>query len=198
MCTHPAALFVVASRRSKLETRGMERWRLRSLLALAASAIYLYGFPSTTIAYEILVLFHLAVGILLTVLVLPFLLRLLRVDAPLALVGWVLLAVGAVLGVVLIFIGTLSRLKPWLYAHIALCVVGSLFVLTAWLAWHHDSAARFPICRSGARHGCDCGRSLVVARNPVEEHQPHCESANARGFHGRRRRRPPGEILSEL
>src|SRR6266478_510351 len=134
MCTHPAALFILASRRSKLETRGMERWRLRSLLALAASAIYLYGFPSTTIAYEILVLFHLAVGILLTVLVLPFLLRLLRVDAPLALVGWVLLAVGAVLGVVLIFIGTLSRLKPWLYAHIALCVVGSLFVLTAWLA----------------------------------------------------------------
>ncbi len=85
-------------------------------------------------AYEILVLFHLAVGILLTALLLPFLLRLLRVDAPLALVGWVLLAVGAVLGVVLIFIGTLSRLKPWLYAHIALCVVGSLFVLTAWLA----------------------------------------------------------------
>ncbi len=65
-------------------------------------------------AYEILVLFHLAVGILLTALLLPFLLRLLRVDAPLALVGWVLLAVGAVLGVVLIFIGTLSRLKPWL------------------------------------------------------------------------------------
>ncbi len=112
----------------------MERWRLRSLLALVASAIYLYGFPSTTMAYEILVLFHLAVGILLTALLLPFLLRLLRVDAPLALVGWVLLAVGAVLGVVLIFIGTLSRLKPWLYAHIALCVVGSLFVLTAWLA----------------------------------------------------------------
>src|SRR6266481_4261904 len=134
MCTHPAALSILASRRSKQETRAMQRWRLRSLLALAASAIYLYGFPSTTIAYEILVLFHLAVGILLTVLVLPFLLRLLRVDAPLALVGWVLLAVGAVLGVVLIFIGTLSRLKPWLYAHIALCVVGSLFVLTAWLA----------------------------------------------------------------
>src|SRR5712692_8689821 len=134
MCTHPAALFVVPSRRSKVETHGMERWRLRSLLALVASAIYLYGFPSTTIAYEILVLFHLAVGILLTALLLPFLFRLLRVDAPLARAGWVFLAAGAVLGIVLIFIGTLNRLKPWLYAHIALCVIGSLFVATAWLA----------------------------------------------------------------
>jgi Tfp pilus assembly protein PilF len=112
----------------------MERWRLRSLLALAASAIYLYGFPSATITYGILVLFHVAVGILLTLLLLPFLFRLLRVDAPLARVGWAFLAAGAVLGIALIFIGTLNRLKPWLYAHIALCVVGSLFVATAWLA----------------------------------------------------------------
>ncbi len=114
----------------------MERWRLRSLLALAASAIYLYGFPSTTISYELLVLFHLAIGILLTALLLPFLFRLQRVDAPLARIGWAFLVVGAVLGVVLIFIGTLSRLKPWLFAHIALCVVGSLFVATAWMASH--------------------------------------------------------------
>ena len=112
----------------------MERWRLRSLLALAASAIYLYGFPSATITYGILVLFHVAVGILLTVLLLPFLFRLLRVDAPLARVGWAFLAAGAVLGIALIFVGTLNRLKPWLYAHISLCIVGSLFVATAWMA----------------------------------------------------------------
>ena len=66
----------------------MERWRLRSLLALSASAVYLYGFPSATISYQVLVFFHLAVGILLTVLLLPFLFRLLRVDAPLARAGW--------------------------------------------------------------------------------------------------------------
>jgi tetratricopeptide (TPR) repeat protein len=104
------------------------------LLALSASAIYLYGFPAATIPYGILVLFHAAVGILLTVLLLPILFRLLRVDAPLARVGWLLLAAGAALGVALIFVGTLNRLKPWLYAHIALCIVGTLFVVTAWLA----------------------------------------------------------------
>jgi len=112
----------------------MERWRLRSLLALSASAVYLYGFPSATITFGILVLFHVAVGILLTVLLLPVLFRLLQVDAPLARVGWIFLALGAVLGIALIFIGTLNRLKPWLYAHIALCVIGALFVATAWLA----------------------------------------------------------------
>src|SRR6266850_127760 len=112
----------------------MERWRLRSLLALSASAVYLYGFPSATITFGILVLFHVAVGILLTVLLLPLLFRLLQVDAPLARVGWIFLALGAVLGIALIFIGTLNRLKPWLYAHIAVCVIGALFVATAWLA----------------------------------------------------------------
>ena len=114
----------------------MERWRLRSLLALSASAIYLYGFPAATIPYGILVLFHVAVGILLTILLFPVLFRLLRVDAPLARLGWVLLAAGAVLGMALIFVGTPNRLKPWLYAHIVLCVVGALFVATAWLASH--------------------------------------------------------------
>jgi len=32
----------------------MERWRLRSLLVLSASAVYLYGFPSATITFGIL------------------------------------------------------------------------------------------------------------------------------------------------
>jgi Flp pilus assembly protein TadD len=112
----------------------MEHWRLRSLLALSASAIYLYAFPSATITYGILVLFHVAVGLLLTVLLLPVLFRLLQVNAPLAHMGWIFLAAGAVLGIALIFVGTLNRLKPWLYAHIALCVAGALFVATAWLA----------------------------------------------------------------
>src|SRR5260370_34452428 len=33
----------------------------------------------------------------------------------------------------LIKIGTPLRLKPWLYAHIALCVLGMLFLATSWL-----------------------------------------------------------------
>ena len=123
----------------------MERWRSRSLMALVASAIFLYAFPSATITYGILVLFHVGAGILLTILLLPFLLGLLKGGAPLARIGWALLAAGAVLGIGLIFVGTLSHLKPWLYAHVALCVAGSLFVIASWFAargWLGDSAGQ--------------------------------------------------------
>src|SRR5712692_8427451 len=63
--------FSLASRRLRVEKRAMDRWRTRSVLVLAASAVYLYGFPSATIPYGVVVLFHATVGILLTVLLLP-------------------------------------------------------------------------------------------------------------------------------
>jgi Flp pilus assembly protein TadD len=112
----------------------MERWRSRSVAALVASAIYLYGFPSTTILYFAVVLFHVVAGALLTILLLPFLLKLLRTEALLVRVGWVLMAAGMVLGIALIFLGTPNRLKAWLYAHIALCSVGVVFLVASWLA----------------------------------------------------------------
>src|SRR5260370_40237899 len=96
----------------------MDRWRTRSVLVSAASAVYLYGFPSATIPYGVVVLFHAAVGILLTVLLLPFLIRLLRTGDAIARLGWLLLTAGAVLGVALIYVGTPNRLRDWLVAHI--------------------------------------------------------------------------------
>jgi Flp pilus assembly protein TadD len=112
----------------------MERWRARSLAALVVTAIYLYGFPSATITYGTLVLLHVAVGILFTLLLLPLALRLFRSAGPLARLGWILLLSGAGVGIGLIFVGTPIRLKAWLYTHIALCGVGSLFVVSSWMA----------------------------------------------------------------
>src|SRR5712692_9395683 len=123
----------------------MDRWRTRSVLVLVASAVYLYGFPSATIPYGVVVLFHAAVGILLTVLLLPFLIKLLRTGDAIVRLGWLLLTAGAVLGVALIYVGTPNRLKGWLFAHIGLCVIGSLFVATSWLAsrgWLGTSATQ--------------------------------------------------------
>src|SRR5579859_2196172 len=114
----------------------MDRWRSRIVLALAASAVYLYGFPSATITYGVLVLFHAAAGVVLTVLLLPFLIKVLRTGAAIARLGWLLLGAGAVLGVALVYVGTPNRLKGWLFAHIGLCVVGCLFAATAWFAAH--------------------------------------------------------------
>jgi Tfp pilus assembly protein PilF len=112
----------------------VNRWLSRSLIALAISALYLYGYPSATITYAFADLFHIALGILFTILLVYYLLRLLPNETLLARLGWLLLAAGAVIGIVLIKVGTPIRLKPWLFAHIALSVVGALFVATSWLA----------------------------------------------------------------
>ena len=110
------------------------RWLSRSLIALAISALYLYGYPSATITYALADLLHIALGILFTILLVYYLLRSLPNETLLARLGWILLAAGAVIGIVLIKLGTPIRLKPWLFAHIALCVVGTLFLATSWLA----------------------------------------------------------------
>jgi Tfp pilus assembly protein PilF len=111
-----------------------KRWLSRSLIALALSAVYLYGYPSATIFYALVDLFHIATGIVLASLLVYYLPRLLPRETWMARLGWVLLAAGAVLGVVLIKVGTPLRLKNWLYAHIAVCVLGTLCLATSWLA----------------------------------------------------------------
>ena len=122
-----------------------KRWLSRSLIALAASAVYLYAYPSATIYFGIVVLFHVAAGIVFSVLLGFALFRLLGNEGLLARFGWILLAVGAILGIVLIKIGTPSHFKSWLYAHIAMCMAGVLFLFASWLAsrgWLGSAAAQ--------------------------------------------------------
>src|SRR6266700_3163194 len=122
----------------------VKRWLSRILAALTVSAVYLYGYPSATIFYFVADLFHFAIGIGLTILLI-FYERLLPRETLLARLGWISLATGALLGIVLIKIGTPLRLRTWLYAHIALCVLGTLFLATSWLfskGWLGDSLIR--------------------------------------------------------
>jgi len=111
----------------------VKRWLSRIVAALAISAVYLYGYPTATISYFVLDLLHVAIGIVLTILLVFYVARLRPRETLLARLGWISLAAGALLGVVLIKIGTPLRLKPWLYAHIVLCVLGTLFLATSWL-----------------------------------------------------------------
>jgi Flp pilus assembly protein TadD len=134
----------------------MERWRWWCVLALAVSAIYLYGFPSTTIPYFGGVLFHVGVGVLLTILLLPFLYRLLKNGTWILRTGWLITAIGSLLGVALIFLGTPSRLKPWLYAHIAISAVGGIFLAEGWLE------SRDWLKRSAAGRGLGFAALLIV------------------------------------
>ncbi len=122
-----------------------KRWLSRILLGLTLSAVYLYGYPSATIFYFGVDLLHVGVGIVLTILLIFHLARLLRDESLLARLGWLSLAMGALLGIALIKIGTTLRLKPWLYTHIALCVLGTLFLVTSWIIskeWLGDSVIR--------------------------------------------------------
>src|SRR6266700_8257158 len=123
----------------------LKRRLSRILVALTVSAVYLYGYPSATISYFVVDLFHVAVGIVLTILLIFYVVRLLPRATLLARLGWISLVAGALLGTALIKIGTPLRMKPWLYAHIALCVLGTLFLATSWLfskGWLGDSLIR--------------------------------------------------------
>jgi tetratricopeptide (TPR) repeat protein len=108
-------------------------WLSRMVAALAVSAVFLYGYPSATISYFVVDLLHVAAGIVLTILLLIYFVRLLPRETLLARLGWISLAAGSLLGIALIKIGTPLRLKPWLHAHIALCAVGALFLVTSWV-----------------------------------------------------------------
>ena len=128
-----------------MEVDFRKRWLSRILIALTISAVYLYGYPSARISYFVVDLFHAVIGVVLTILLVFYAVRLLRHATLLACLGWISLAGGALVGIVLIKIGTPLRLKPWLYAHIVLCVLGTLFLASAWLiskGWLGDGFLR--------------------------------------------------------
>ena len=116
-----------------------KRWLSRFLIFLALTAVYLYGFPAATLTYVLVDLLHVAVGVLVFLLLLVFLVPLVWNGTVLARLGWILLAAGTLLGVALIKIGTPHHLWNWLYAHIVLCILG-VFLLAA--DWFHSSAAK--------------------------------------------------------
>src|SRR5919108_965927 len=110
-----------------------KRWLFRGLALLALSAAYLYGFPSPTLTYAVVDLLHVAVGIVVFLLLLAFLVPLIWNGTVIGRIGWILLAAGSLLGLVLVKIGTPHYLWNWLYAHIVLCIFGVLLLLADWL-----------------------------------------------------------------
>lgn len=167
----------------------MSQWRSRSVVALAASAVYLYGFPSANIPYIALVLFHLVTGIFLTILLLPFLVKLLRTSTPGAGVGWLLLAVGG-----------RDRRDADFYGHAFGDEVVALFAHSGVFAGRDVTCrivARVPrMARNGRRRDCfavrgtggggggNFGGDLVVQNVCLEQRLPHHESGDLSVDHG--------------
>jgi len=112
----------------------MKRWRSLSVLILAVTAVYLYTFPAATLVYAGAVLLHTGLGVFVTLGLAVFLFRRIGEESILARLGWALLAMSGALGVALIYLGTPHRLKGWLYAHIAICILGAVLLAAAWMA----------------------------------------------------------------
>ncbi len=91
---------------------------------LVISAGYLYAFPQPSIFYAIVVLLHALGGLIAAILLVPALLRLWRDGGFLARAGWSFISAGAILGIILIKIGTSRPEWKWLYLHIVISVFG--------------------------------------------------------------------------
>ena len=108
----------------------MRRLALLSIAALTASAVYLYAWPAANMFYAAVVLLHVRVGIGFCIgglFLIPYMLQ----KSPIAKLGALVLAIGAVLGLLLICTGTSRPHTKLLYEHIlasALAVV----LLSAW------------------------------------------------------------------
>jgi len=99
---------------------------------LTVSAGYLYAFPQPNLVYAAIVLLHASGGVLAAILLLPFLFRRLRGRSLTSRAGWLLIAVGAVIGVILIKTGTARTEWNKLYFHIVISLAGVGLLIAAW------------------------------------------------------------------
>ncbi|PYX47182.1 MAG: hypothetical protein DMG83_05340, partial [Acidobacteria bacterium] len=109
---------------------------------LAASAVYLYGFPQQNVFYAVVVLLHLAAGVAATIVLLPLLGRLIREGTWLSRGGWLLFLVGAGIGFWLVRTGTVRSEWKWMYAHMLVCAAALGFLIA-------ETAGRRGWLRSG-------------------------------------------------
>jgi tetratricopeptide (TPR) repeat protein len=111
--------------RGNLPSHGFTGRALSWLLPfLVVSAAYLYTFPQANVFYASVVLLHALSGVAAAIFLVPGLIRVLRKGSLLDRAGWVLVAVGALLGLILIKTGTPRTEWKWLYLHIVISLVG--------------------------------------------------------------------------
>lgn len=102
------------------------------LVGLLISAIFLYAYPTPTIAYVLVVAGH-AFGGALTMLLWVVCLRRLKGRHSAEWIGWIVFGIGGALGCVLLFIGATHAHHRWTYAHITISSVAVVVLGAYWL-----------------------------------------------------------------
>src|SRR6202046_630622 len=121
----------------------MRRFIIILLAVLFVTAAYLFVWPSANVSYFAAVILHLVAGIAVLIFLVFALQGILR-DAPMtSRIGWILIAIGGVLGAVLIKTGTRRDECPLLYTHIGASAAGGALLASAW-AGKHGFLARRP------------------------------------------------------
>jgi Flp pilus assembly protein TadD len=121
------------------------------LVILFLTAAYVYAWPSANVPYFAAIVFHLLSGIAFLILLTIGLLPILRNSPVASRIGWILLALGGVMGIILIFTGTRRAEWPLVYVHIAACVAGGAMLVSGWASKRGWLAGGFPsgVLRSG-------------------------------------------------
>ena len=131
--------------------------RTVSLYVLFITAAYVFAWPAANIPYFAAVLLHLITGVVFSIALVAFFRSILRNGSPAQKIGWILLAIGAALGVLLIFTGTRKGDWPLLFVHIGFCVAGGALLASAWAGGHGFMVGSY---LTGALRGALC---VVVA-----------------------------------
>ena len=132
-------------------SEGFAEPALRWLIVfLAASAAYLYADPQPNIFYACIVLLHAFGGALATILLLPMLLRRLRTGSFASRIGWLLMTVGGVAGLVLIKTGTSRPEWNKLYFHIVVSLAAFGLLVAGWLAGRKASQTGSELSMAGS------------------------------------------------
>jgi tetratricopeptide (TPR) repeat protein len=101
---------------------------------LVLSAGYLYAFPQANLFFAAVVLLHTFAGVITAILLIPALFHLLRRGSFLERTGTLLIAAGAVFGLILIKTGTARTEWRWLYLHILISLLGAALLVAERIA----------------------------------------------------------------
>jgi Flp pilus assembly protein TadD len=163
---------------------------------LAVSAAYLYTFPQPNIFYAGVVLLHAFGGVLAAILLIPSFIRLMRTGGLFSRAGWLLVAAGAVVGLVLIKTGTPRAEWNKLYLHIVVSLAGVALLIAGWLSTRKSAATgrsgpgafagamRAVICLvviAGISYGARYVRQSWQAHNRIENPAMPPDTMNGEG-----------------